>query len=106
MNYKDLREESRKKWGTTVPDKVNPEEITLGCMLRIADAVEVMVTDRVKLEKDLTWYKNQYHQQQNVIESFRAKVKGMASARSRYKNQIDQLRVQLSNIDSKAKSLP
>lgn len=40
----DYKKESRKDWGAEVPigTKMDREQITLGCVLRIADAMEKM----------------------------------------------------------------
>ena len=95
MSFKDFREESRTRWGSSQTDKISTEQITLGCILRIADAVETIAVDRVNLEKDLAYYKEQYSRQRNTIDDLNKKVIGMTSARTRYKNQIEKLKNQL-----------
>jgi hypothetical protein len=53
------REESRKDWGATLADdeRLDTEQIQLGALLRIADAVEPMAKHHVALQRDLDYYK-------------------------------------------------
>lgn len=59
--FKNYREESRKNWGRTMPEKegLTNDEVQYGCLLRIADATEAMAKNHVKLQIDLDWYKSQ-----------------------------------------------
>lgn len=92
--FKDYRIESKARYGTE-GENLTLNQINTGCMQRIADAVEIMVADRVKLERDLTYYKERCKSNQNTIEALRNKVIGMSGARTRYKNQIASLKAKL-----------
>lgn len=52
--YKDFREQSRKQWGTTIEetDTLNCEQLQVGALLRIADAVEKLAAPYDTLRQD------------------------------------------------------
>ncbi len=51
MAFKDYRDESRRVWGHDFwgNDEITREQLQLGCMLRIADAVEKMTEPYTRL---------------------------------------------------------
>lgn len=75
MAIKDYRDESRKNWGYDDQDgragSLSDEKIQLGAILRIADATEKMCVDRVKLERDLDFYKSQSKSKSEEIDKLR-----------------------------------
>lgn len=52
MAFKNYREESKGQWGQDT-DALTIEQLTMGCMLRIADAVELMAKNHTDLVKKL-----------------------------------------------------
>lgn len=86
MANKTFREHSKTQFTT---DSATVEVITAGSLQRIADAVEVMAKDRVQLERDLQWYKDQYARRGIEIMNLESQIKGLKIARSRFKNQLD-----------------
>lgn len=63
QNY--YKEESRKNWYSK--SKLTIEEISLGCQMRMADSLETIAQDRVrlineneKLKKDVQFWRDQY----------------------------------------------
>lgn len=74
--FKSYREGSRANWGKSLNEgeNLNPEDIHLGAVLRIADAVEIMTKDRVQLEKDLRWYKERNHEKTKEIDRLKKSV--------------------------------
>lgn len=73
-------------------EKVTHDGIRTGSLQRIADACELMAKDRAKMEQDLKWYKDRYEARGKTIESMEAQIKGLKSAKSRFKNQIEALK--------------
>ncbi|MFD1770835.1 hypothetical protein [Sphingobacterium suaedae] len=75
MAIKDYRDESRKSWGYDDQDgrsgTLNIDRIQLGAILRIADATEKMSADRVRLERDLDFYKRQSKSKSEEIDALR-----------------------------------
>lgn len=56
------RENSRTGWGREVSGEHNADvgDIKLGCLLRIADAAELMAKNHAQLQRDLDFYKTAY----------------------------------------------
>lgn len=68
-NHRSYRTESRADWGTVDDGPVATDQIKLGCMLRIADATELMSRNFVSMQNDLEstkrnrdFYREKYHQ--------------------------------------------
>jgi alanine dehydrogenase len=57
MIFKSYRKESRTDWGVTVTENTKPDrdQLHLGCMMRIADATEVMAQNFIQLQNQLKW---------------------------------------------------
>ena len=51
MAFKYYREESKGQWGQDT-ETLTIEQLTMGCMLRIADAVELMAKNHAELIRD------------------------------------------------------
>jgi hypothetical protein len=56
---RDYRQTSRGKLVSNNEDLLTIEEIKFGAILRIADATELMAQDRLKMERDISFYKNE-----------------------------------------------
>lgn len=63
--FKSYREESRTNWGVTVSEATKPDrdQLQLGCLLRIADATELMAKNFIQLQNDRDMYKRWYDQE-------------------------------------------
>lgn len=60
MAFKNYREETRTNWGAHQDGNLNLDQINTGCMLRIADATEVMAKRHQELIDDRDRYKRWY----------------------------------------------
>jgi hypothetical protein len=90
--FKSWREASRSNIGTKIDtelESLGAERIQTGAIMRIADAVEIIAKDKVKLEQDLDWYKKSYERRGVEIVALENQIKGLKSAKSRFKNQLD-----------------
>lgn len=56
MVFKSYRDESRTNWGVTVAEATKPDrdQLYLGCMLRIADATELMASNYIYIGRFAT----------------------------------------------------
>lgn len=94
MPFKSYRKESHQNYGVDISDaaSLTHEQIQLGAVLRIADAVEQVAKDRIKLEKDIEYWKSRA----NTLEVRNLKQqKQMSSMKgwiSRYKKEIEELK--------------
>jgi septal ring factor EnvC (AmiA/AmiB activator) len=67
MPFKSYREESRREWGRDLQTRnLTDDEVKVGALLRVADAIEKIASDRETLErqlknseKSLEWYRKQ-----------------------------------------------
>lgn len=73
MAFKNYREETKKNWGSNDPDSLTLDQIQTGCMLRIADATELMarryqdlIDDRDRYKR---WYENQQQENAKLVRS-------------------------------------
>jgi hypothetical protein len=51
----NFAKESRRDWVNNLPGNPNIEQLSLGCLQRIADAVEMSCKDREKFERDIAY---------------------------------------------------
>lgn len=88
--FKNFKSESRLNWGKELHNggTISNEEITLGAILRIADATEAMAKDRVALERDLKYYKDRFREQQATIDQ-------LTKSRNSYKGKFNNLKKKL-----------
>ncbi len=77
---------------TSSPDDLSTERIQASALVRIADAVEIMTQDRVKLERDLDWYKKQYRERGKEIESRDHKIRTLRGVVTKLKNEREKLK--------------
>lgn len=94
MAFRKFKEESRKEWGQAIPDNdnISNELIQLGAILRIADATEKMCADRVKLEKDLEWFKKECRQLNEEIAKLRRSKASYIGKLRKAKSEIEKLK--------------
>jgi len=85
-NLKSFREESKRDFITTGMPTI--EQLQTGALCRIADAVEIMTKDRVKLENDLNWYRENYRNQLERIAT-------LEKSRNTYKGKFNNLKKRL-----------
>lgn len=57
MVLKNYREQSRINWSRELEEgkKMNNEDLTFGCLLRIADATESMAKNHITMQNELKW---------------------------------------------------
>lgn len=55
-----LKELSRRNYTPKAGEQATLEQLNFGCLQRVAESVEIMTKDRVKLENDLKFYKENY----------------------------------------------
>jgi hypothetical protein len=76
-NNVNLRESSKKNW-TTVPENANgypgDENLKLGCLLRIADASELMANNIASLMSQRDRLKELYGQERRTAISLRGQI--------------------------------
>jgi hypothetical protein len=58
-NFRSYREESRTNWGTHLQGGLSIEQINCGSFLRIADAMEKMAVNHIKLQEEYEYMKRQ-----------------------------------------------
>lgn len=86
-----LRDESREQYKQN-GEIISLQELKTGCLQRIADAVERMCVDRVKLERDVDMYKKLWTAAVNdrdQLERSNAALRGVVTRRN---NEIKRLR--------------
>lgn len=91
---KDFRKESRSNWVTTQETVLTEEQINLGCMLRIADAVELMAKDRVQTEAKLKRQDESIEYLTKQRNDAYDEIKRHKASKSAYKSQAKKLRVE------------
>ena len=79
QSNKTLREFSRDRWVPTFKPKPTKEEIQLGCLLRIADATEVMSKNYQRLLDQLEWSKRQVESYKEKAEYRKHRIAGLKS---------------------------
>lgn len=69
MAFRDYREASRTNWGSErAGEGLNLEQINTGCLLRIADAVELVSRNYSDLLSQVELYKRRNREQREDIE--------------------------------------
>ena len=70
MPFNDYRKESKLIWGRTLLDgqKLSPDDLRLGCMLRIADAIEKIALNYDDLINDRDMYKKWFDEKSRKAE--------------------------------------
>jgi len=68
MPFKSYREESKINWGKELCEKQHPdkEDLQFGCLLRIADATELMAKNHQRLLDERDRYKIWYEQERKT----------------------------------------
>ena len=89
MSFKHYREESRKDWGRTTEDTIVNEEVKLGALLRIADAVETMAKSYDGMRIDRDWWKGQAEQRQEEVKRLRHIIRGLRGALFEYGHMLN-----------------
>ena len=82
--WTSYKEGSKQNYGTK-EDNLNAEQIQLGCMMRIADASELMAKNYLRLETDLQWYKKLFNEHLTEIKRLRKQI-------AAYKGEITKLK--------------
>lgn len=85
--FKSYRDESRINWGQTLCDKQHPEraDLEFGCLLRIADAAELMAKNHQQLINERDMYERWNNQKNATIERLRKRIAGLQGYITRLK---------------------
>lgn len=75
--FKSYKEESKINWGRNTDEKISTEQIQLGAVLRIADAVEKVAVRYDDLITDRDWYKRRYQEQSLEISRLQRSQAGL-----------------------------
>jgi hypothetical protein len=84
--HKGFREESKMEYGQSRGGSSTLEEINAGSLMRMADSMEVIAKDRVKLERDYFYMRNDrdYHKEAaNTARRSAAALKGVIARMKR-----------------------
>lgn len=94
MAFKDYRKESRINWGSDQEKALTHEQINTGCLLRIADSVESMSVNHVKLQGDYNYMRKRRDALYEENEKLKKSIVGL-------KGVIGKLKKKLSNQNTK-----
>jgi len=83
------KDQSRKNWRSIETDESSiREQATVGALMRIADATEIMAGNFIQLQKDRDYWKEQYNRANAERLSLKATVKSLRGWNTRYKNRV------------------
>ena len=88
MAFKNYREESRKQWGQDQETSLNIEQITIGALLRIADATEAMAKNHVKLQEDYDRMKQSRDYNREKVQQLENSLRTMKGVVTKLKKRI------------------
>ena len=77
MSYKDYREESRAILGMNQERNLSHEQLNLGAILRIADAVEKMAEPFARLMEERDWFKRKYEERGGKIDHLERRIRSL-----------------------------
>lgn len=66
---KFFKEQSKREWFTTQP--VTNDDIQTGCLMRIADATELMAKNYVQMQNEMNNYKRWFKEEQEISQHLR-----------------------------------
>lgn len=96
-----LRQGSRRNYLPKEGKETSNETLHTGALLRIADAVEVIAKDYHQIIKDRDYYKRRAAVRMEQIEALERKIAAERGVKTRFKNQINELRKELRNLKNK-----
>jgi glycine/D-amino acid oxidase-like deaminating enzyme len=82
---RNLREASRDLWAANSESFVTTEEITLGSILRIADATEKMAANYTQLQNNKERYEKLYHLKVSEINKLYRRISALRGVITRQK---------------------
>jgi len=87
--FKAYRDESRLNYGEHLEESTGlcVEQISLGCQLRIADAVEKMASSYDALRDERDKYKRWYEERRSMVNHLRNRIAGLQRAIKRMKKE-------------------
>lgn len=94
----DYRKESRTNWGTVKENgdltSLSFQQIELGCILRIADSMELMAKDRLELER-------QNKQLGELASNRNVEIQSLKKSVASYKGKWNKLKKQIAEMEAK-----
>lgn len=87
--FKSYREESRVNWGATIDEKeaLDREQISLGALLRIADASEAMAKNHITLQADYNYMKDRRDYYRELSTKQERQIRALRSVITKLKRQ-------------------
>jgi|CXWL01.1.fsa_nt_gi hypothetical protein len=89
---KTLKDWSRVDWSTEAENYPGDNNVQLGGILRIADAVEKMASSYDQLRRDKEWYQREYNSQ-------REEIRHLKNSRAAYMAHLTRLRNKIADSD-------
>lgn len=86
MSFTSYRQESKKDYGTESTAPINQDQLTMGCMLRIADAVEKMAMNHQQLINERDNYKRWYEDEKAEKEFLLKRISSLKGYITKLKN--------------------
>jgi hypothetical protein len=87
MSFKSYRDQNKMDWGSA-DEKPSLEQLNTGALLRIADATEKMASNYTRMENDLKWHKEKYHEKNKEIERLERVIAALRGHLKRAKSKI------------------
>lgn len=87
--FKDYKKESRKKWGNDQTAPLDREQITLGAILRIADAIEALAENHNSLIRDNNYLTDRVKELRDALNAVQRSNTALKGHITRLKRRID-----------------
>lgn len=86
MAFKPYRAESRANWGRDSSEaNITNEEVKLGAILRIADAIETMAKSYNDMRNDRDYWKGRAERRDAEVKKLKSVIRGLRGALTRAK---------------------
>lgn len=90
MMARNFRDASRTTWEKINGDVTTIPDLTFGCMLRIADAAEVMAKDHQRLLDDNEYLKRRNEEYLTRIQNRDRQIRGLRGVITKLKKRLEQ----------------
>lgn len=102
MPFKTFRQESKQNYGNEVSEgcRMNDESLMLGAVLRIADAVEKSVEDRLRIDRELKYYTTLSIDRLGEIERLNRVISANEGAKTKLKNKLSAAHEEIKRLKS------
>jgi hypothetical protein len=86
MSFKEYTAESRREWGRETNHELSHEDVRLGAILRIADAVEKIAKSYDEMRIDRDWWKGRAGSAEEEIRNLKSVIRGLRGALTKARN--------------------